>query len=34
MAGVQTFELDAKLLPVNVDHEILYVDGLSENEKL
>jgi hypothetical protein len=34
MADVQTSEVDAKLAPVNVDHEILYTDRSSKDEQL
>jgi hypothetical protein len=34
MADVQTSEVDAKLAPVNVEHEILYTDISSKDEQL
>jgi hypothetical protein len=34
MADVQTSEVDAKLVPVNVGHEILYTDRSSKYEQL
>jgi hypothetical protein len=34
MADVQTSEVDAKLAPVNLGHEILYTDGYSKDEQL
>jgi hypothetical protein len=34
MADVQTSEVDSKLAPVNVGHEILYTDRSSKDEQL
>jgi hypothetical protein len=34
MADVKNSEVDAKLVPVNVDHEILYTDRSSKDEQL
>jgi hypothetical protein len=34
MADVQISEVDAKLAPVNMDHEILYTDRSSKDEQL
>jgi hypothetical protein len=34
MADIQTSEMDAKLAPVNVEHEILCTDRSSKDEQL
>jgi hypothetical protein len=34
MADVQTSEVDAKLAPVNGDHDILYTDRPTKDEQL
>jgi hypothetical protein len=34
MADVQTSEVNAKLVPINVSHEMLYADRSSEDDKL
>jgi hypothetical protein len=34
MADIQTCEVNAKLAPLNIEHEILYSDRPSEDEQL